>query len=103
MEGFTHASGGRVGAGGAGSAPAQRRRPARPAGPRQHPAASLVPCPLDSLPPRPTHPPQAIIEGLDIARDMGAVYSLMGACPQHDLLWDGLTGGWAGAGGRVNR
>ena len=35
---------------------------------------------------------QAIIEGHDIGADMGSVYSLMGACPQHDLLWDGLTG-----------
>lgn len=28
----------------------------------------------------------------DLAQDMGSVYSLMGACPQHDLLWSGLTG-----------
>lgn len=35
---------------------------------------------------------QAIIEGFDISRDMDSVYALMGACPQHDLLWDGLTG-----------
>jgi hypothetical protein len=36
---------------------------------------------------------QAVIEGLDVQSDMDAVYALMGACPQHDLLWDGLTGG----------
>ena len=41
---------------------------------------------------------QALIEGLDIGRDMDDIYALMGACPQHDLLWDGLTGGW-GCGG----
>ncbi|EFN55401.1 hypothetical protein CHLNCDRAFT_23609, partial [Chlorella variabilis] len=34
---------------------------------------------------------QALIEGLDIGRDMDDIYALMGACPQHDLLWDGLT------------
>jgi hypothetical protein len=35
---------------------------------------------------------QALVEGLDISSDMDDVYALMGACPQHDLLWDGLTG-----------
>ena len=25
--------------------------------------------------------------------DMDTIYTLMGACPQHDLLWEGLTGG----------
>ena len=33
----------------------------------------------------------ATVEGYDIRRDMGAVYGLMGVCPQHDLLWDQLT------------
>ena len=42
--------------------------------------------------------PQAVIEGLDVQSDMDAVYALMGACPQHDLLWDGLTGGCPGGG-----
>ena len=31
------------------------------------------------------------MEGHDIRRDMGAVYGLMGVCPQHDLLWEQLT------------
>ncbi|KAL4858934.1 ABC transporter A family member 5 [Chlorella vulgaris] len=35
---------------------------------------------------------QALVEGLDIGTDMDQVYALTGACPQHDLLWDGLTG-----------
>lgn len=34
----------------------------------------------------------AIIEGLSIPADINQVYSLTGACPQHDLLWDALTG-----------
>lgn len=34
----------------------------------------------------------AIIEGLSIRDDMDSIHSLMGACPQHDLLWEGLTG-----------
>lgn len=33
-----------------------------------------------------------IIEGLSIPEDIDQVYSLTGACPQHDLLWDTLTG-----------
>jgi ABC-type multidrug transport system ATPase subunit len=33
----------------------------------------------------------AIVEGHDIRKDMDAVYSLMGVCPQHDLLWNQLT------------
>lgn len=33
----------------------------------------------------------AIIEGLSIQDDMDSIYTLMGACPQHDLLWEGLT------------
>ena len=33
----------------------------------------------------------AYIEGLDIRRDMDAVYTLLGVCPQHDLLWESLT------------
>jgi len=31
------------------------------------------------------------VEGHDIRRDMASVYSLMGVCPQHDLLWPQLT------------
>lgn len=34
----------------------------------------------------------AIIGGYDIRKDMDAIYTLMGVCPQHDLLWETLTG-----------
>lgn len=34
----------------------------------------------------------AVIEGLSVPGDIEDIYSLMGACPQHDLLWDALTG-----------
>ncbi|GIL71728.1 hypothetical protein Vretimale_837 [Volvox reticuliferus] len=34
----------------------------------------------------------ASIEGLDITTQMPKIYSLMGVCPQHDLLWEQLTG-----------
>jgi ABC-type multidrug transport system ATPase subunit len=34
----------------------------------------------------------AIIEGYSIQDDLDSIYCLMGACPQHDLLWEGLTG-----------
>ncbi|EFJ52407.1 hypothetical protein VOLCADRAFT_79211 [Volvox carteri f. nagariensis] len=33
----------------------------------------------------------ALIEGLDITSQMPKIYSLMGVCPQHDLLWEQLT------------
>ncbi|GFH06334.1 ABC transporter domain-containing protein, partial [Haematococcus lacustris] len=33
-----------------------------------------------------------VIEGLDIRTQMQDVYKLMGVCPQHDLLWEQLTG-----------
>ena len=33
----------------------------------------------------------ASVEGLDVRTDMKKIYSLMGVCPQHDLLWDTLT------------
>ncbi len=26
------------------------------------------------------------------SQDMDAIYTMMGVCPQHDLLWDTLTG-----------
>ena len=39
----------------------------------------------------PTHG-TAIIGGHDIHTGMDSIYSLMGVCPQHDLLWDSLTG-----------
>ena len=29
----------------------------------------------------------ATIEGLDVRTDMNRIYSLMGVCPQHDILW----------------
>ncbi|GJP54911.1 hypothetical protein CLOM_g13925 [Closterium sp. NIES-68] len=32
------------------------------------------------------------VEGMDISDDMEDVYALMGVCPQHDLLWEQLTG-----------
>lgn len=34
----------------------------------------------------------ALIGGYDIRTDMAAIYTLMGVCPQHDLLWETLTG-----------
>jgi hypothetical protein len=33
-----------------------------------------------------------IVEGLDIRSDMPLIYKLMGVCPQHDLLWEQLSG-----------
>ncbi|KAF7138825.1 hypothetical protein RHSIM_Rhsim07G0182800 [Rhododendron simsii] len=34
----------------------------------------------------------AYVEGLNILSDMSRVYTSMGVCPQHDLLWETLTG-----------
>eukprot|EP00897_Mesotaenium_endlicherianum_P000653 jgi/Mesen1/10589/ME000085S09920 len=34
----------------------------------------------------------ATIEGLRLKEDMDLIYSTMGVCPQHDLLWEQLTG-----------
>ncbi|CAA7031237.1 unnamed protein product [Microthlaspi erraticum] len=34
----------------------------------------------------------AFVQGLDICSDMDRVYTSMGVCPQHDLLWETLTG-----------
>ncbi|GBG75141.1 hypothetical protein CBR_g19654 [Chara braunii] len=34
----------------------------------------------------------ALIEGMDIRTDMHSIHSVMGVCPQHDLLWESLTG-----------
>ncbi|XP_034673215.1 ABC transporter A family member 7-like isoform X1 [Vitis riparia] len=34
----------------------------------------------------------AFVEGLDIRTDMDGIYTSMGVCPQHDLLWETLTG-----------
>ncbi|GBG60704.1 hypothetical protein CBR_g12441 [Chara braunii] len=34
----------------------------------------------------------ALIEGMDIRGEMSAIHSVMGVCPQHDLLWETLTG-----------
>lgn len=34
----------------------------------------------------------AFVQGLDIRTDMGGIYTSMGVCPQHDLLWEVLTG-----------
>lgn len=37
-----------------------------------------------------------------LQEDQGTIYNLMGACPQHDLLWEGLTGKhWAAKPGQV--
>lgn len=33
----------------------------------------------------------ATVEGLDVRTDMNRIYTLMGVCPQHDILWDTLT------------
>ncbi|XP_074285015.1 ABC transporter A family member 7-like [Silene latifolia] len=35
---------------------------------------------------------KALVEGLDICTQMGEIYTSMGVCPQHDLLWETLTG-----------
>ncbi|XP_021892087.1 ABC transporter A family member 7-like, partial [Carica papaya] len=34
----------------------------------------------------------AVVQGLDIRTDMDGIYTSMGVCPQHDLLWETLTG-----------
>ncbi|KAK7304601.1 hypothetical protein VNO77_42484 [Canavalia gladiata] len=34
----------------------------------------------------------AFVQGLDIRTDMDGIYTSMGVCPQHDLLWETLTG-----------
>ncbi|XP_062196149.1 ABC transporter A family member 8-like [Phragmites australis] len=34
----------------------------------------------------------AYIHGLDLRTDMNEIYANIGVCPQHDLLWDTLTG-----------
>ncbi|EOA23466.1 hypothetical protein CARUB_v10016657mg [Capsella rubella] len=34
----------------------------------------------------------AFVQSLDICQDMDRVYTSMGVCPQHDLLWETLTG-----------
>ncbi|KAK6123286.1 hypothetical protein DH2020_042963 [Rehmannia glutinosa] len=34
----------------------------------------------------------AYVQGLDIRTDMDRIYTSMGVCPQHDLLWENLTG-----------
>ncbi|XP_051123223.1 ABC transporter A family member 7-like isoform X3 [Andrographis paniculata] len=34
----------------------------------------------------------AYIHGMDILTDMNRIYTSMGVCPQHDLLWETLTG-----------
>ncbi|XP_010457663.1 PREDICTED: ABC transporter A family member 10-like [Camelina sativa] len=34
----------------------------------------------------------ALVQGLDICKDMNKVYTSIGVCPQHDLLWETLTG-----------
>ncbi|MED6196532.1 hypothetical protein PIB30_048382 [Stylosanthes scabra] len=34
----------------------------------------------------------AYVKGLDIRTDMNGLYTSMGVCPQHDLLWERLTG-----------
>ncbi|PQQ01322.1 hypothetical protein Pyn_21304 [Prunus yedoensis var. nudiflora] len=34
----------------------------------------------------------AYVQGLDIQTQMDEIYTSMGVCPQHDLLWETLTG-----------
>uniref|UniRef100_A0A0D3GZY7 ABC transporter domain-containing protein n=1 Tax=Oryza barthii TaxID=65489 RepID=A0A0D3GZY7_9ORYZ len=34
----------------------------------------------------------ALVHGMDINTDMDSIYTNMGVCPQHDLLWETLTG-----------
>jgi ABC-type multidrug transport system ATPase subunit len=34
----------------------------------------------------------AVICGKDIRTAMNEIYTIMGVCPQHDLLWETLTG-----------
>ncbi|XP_009759239.1 ABC transporter A family member 7-like isoform X1 [Nicotiana sylvestris] len=34
----------------------------------------------------------AYAQGMDIRKDMDMIYTNMGVCPQHDLLWEKLTG-----------
>lgn len=34
----------------------------------------------------------AYVQGLDIQTQMDGIYTSMGVCPQHDLLWENLTG-----------
>ncbi|KAG9449598.1 hypothetical protein H6P81_009563 [Aristolochia fimbriata] len=34
----------------------------------------------------------AFVQGFDIQQDMDKIYTSMGVCPQHDLLWETLTG-----------
>ncbi|XP_061353117.1 ABC transporter A family member 7-like isoform X3 [Gastrolobium bilobum] len=34
----------------------------------------------------------AYVQGLDIRTDMDGIYTSMGVCPQHDLLWETLSG-----------
>ncbi|XP_078158753.1 ABC transporter A family member 8-like [Carex rostrata] len=34
----------------------------------------------------------AYVQGMDIRTDMDGIYTTMGVCPQHDLLWETLTG-----------
>ncbi|KAG2642997.1 hypothetical protein PVAP13_2KG293500 [Panicum virgatum] len=34
----------------------------------------------------------AYVHGMDINTDMGTIYTNMGVCPQHNLLWETLTG-----------
>lgn len=32
------------------------------------------------------------VEGVDITTDIDKIYGRMGVCPQHNLLWDTVTG-----------
>ncbi|CAN8278116.1 unnamed protein product [Cochlearia groenlandica] len=34
----------------------------------------------------------ALVQGLDILSDMDRIYTTIGVCPQHDLLWEKLSG-----------
>eukprot|EP00741_Cyanophora_paradoxa_P000096 tig00000057_g92.t1 len=39
----------------------------------------------------PTHG-TAVINGMDVLHDVDDIHAVMGVCPQHDLLWENLTG-----------
>lgn len=34
----------------------------------------------------------AFIDGLNLTDDIQRIHTIMGVCPQHDVLWDNLTG-----------
>lgn len=59
-----------------------------------HPCTVLLPCAGALMQVGLIEPSggDALIGGFDITKNMDDIYSLMGVCPQHDLLWETLTG-----------